>query len=177
MPTSRKKVIVRTLQGALRPGYLPLSGILGGTHVELLDLEGRLLPVALGSIRWIAFVREFNLADQTDPERLTRRVFLARPRSEGLWLRLTLLGGDLLEGLAPLDRSLLDALVEDKGLFLTPPDVRSNTQRLYLPHTAIETLQTLAVITNPSRTKPVPLRKENAAQPSLFPTDTSSASS
>lgn len=174
MPTSRKKVIVRTVEGSLQPGYLPLTGILGGDHVELLDLEGRLLPVALASIRWIAFVRDFNLADQTDPERLTRRVFLARPRTEGLWLRLTLLGGDLLEGLAPLDRSLLDALIDDKGLFLIPPDIRSNTQRLYLPHTAIETLQMLAVITNPSRTKPAPLPKEKAAQPSLFPTHTNS---
>ncbi len=174
MPTSRKKVIVRTVEGSLQPGYLPLTGILGGDQVELLDLEGRLLPVALASIRWIAFVRDFNLADQTDPERLTRRVFLARPRTEGLWLRLTLLGGDLLEGLAPLDRSLLDALIDDKGLFLLPPDIRSNTQRLYLPHTAIETLQMLAVITNPSRTKPAPLPKEKAAQPSLFPTHTNS---
>ena len=172
MPTSRKKVIVRTVEGSLHPGYLPLSGILNGSQVELLDLEGRLLSVVLASVRWIAFVRDFNLADQTDPERLTRRVFLARPRTEGLWLRLTLLGGDLLEGLAPLDRSLLDALVDDKGLFLIPPDVRANTQRLYLPHTAIETVQMLAVITNPSRTKPGPLPKEKALQPSLFPTHT-----
>ena len=172
MPTSRKKVIVRTLEGTLQPGYLPLTGILEGSDVELLDLEGRLVPVPLGSIRWIAFVRDFNLGDQTDPERLTRRVFLARPRTEGLWIRLALVGGDLLEGLAPLDRSLLDALVDDKGLFLIPPDIRSNTQRLYLPHTAIETLQMLAVITNPSRPKPAPIAKEKAAQPSLFPTHT-----
>ena len=172
MPTSRKKVIVRTLAGTLQPGYLPLTGLLGGSHVDLLNLEGRLLPVPLVSIRWIAFVREFNLADTTDPEHLARRTFLARPRTEGLWVRLTLLGGNLLEGLAPLDRTLLDALVDDKGLFLIPPDVRSNTQRLYVPHSAIESLQTLAVITNPSKTKPVPLRKQKVAQPSLFPIHT-----
>ncbi len=169
MPTSRKKVIVRTREGTLQPGYLPLTGILADRQVELLDLQGRILPVPVDSIRWIAFVRDFNLADQTDPERLTRRVFLARPRSEGLWLRLTLHGGDLLEGLAPLDRALLDALVDDRGLFLVPPDIRSNTQRLYLPHTAIERLQLLAVITHPSKTKPAPLPKEKPAQPSLFP--------
>ncbi len=176
MSTSRKKVIVRSVEGTLQPGYLPLTGIVAEGHVELLDLEGRLCPVPLDSIRWIAFVREFNRADQTDPERLTRRVFLARPRTEGLWLRLTLLGGDLLEGLAPLDRSLLDALVDDKGLFLIPPDIRSNTQRLYLPHSAIETLQTLAVITNPFRTKPASPLKLDGAQPYLFPTDVNTAS-
>jgi hypothetical protein len=59
--------------------------------------------------------------------------------------------GDLLEGLAPTDRSLLDALVEDAGLFLTPPDTRSNTQRLYVPRAALSEVQLLAVVTTPSR--------------------------
>ena len=169
MPTSRKKVIVRTVQGAVQPGYLPITGIVADSQVELLDLEGRLLPIALASIRWIAFVRDFNLADQTDPERLNRRIFLARPRTEGLWLRLTLEGGDLLEGLAPLDRSLLDALVEDRGVFLIPPDVRANTQRLYIPHSVIDSLQVLAVITNPSKVKTAPRPVTHAAQSFLFP--------
>lgn len=169
MPTSRKKVIVRTWESTLQPGYLPLTGILSDKHVEVLDLHGRLLPIPLQSIRWIAFVRDFNLADQTDPERLTRRVFLARPRTEGLWLRLTLQGGDLLEGLAQLDLSLLDSLVQDHGLYLIPPDVRSNTQRLYIPRPAIAAIQLLAVITTPSRPKPAPLPRTNSAQTSLFP--------
>ena len=60
----------------------------------------------------------------------------------------------MLEGLAPTDRSLLDSLAEDDGLFLTPPDTRSNTQRLYIPRSAIAEFQLLAVITTPSRRQP-----------------------
>ncbi len=169
MPRSRKKVIVRTLEGILFTGYLPFTDILVNGQIELLDLDGRILPVALETILWIAFVRDFNRPDKTDPERLTRRVFLARPRTEGLWLRLTLQGGGLLEGLAPLDCSLLDALIDDLGLFLVPPDIRSNTQRLYIPRSAVDTLQILAVISNASKSKPASRPIAHTPQPFLFP--------
>ena len=178
MADSRKKVIVRTLGGLLHPGYLPLSGLLDSpaTSVSLLDLEARILPIPLASVRHIAYVRDFNLNDPSDPERLTRRTFLARPRTEGLWLRLTLPGPEglpppeILEGLAPLDLSLLDMLQHDRGLFLLPPDIRSNTQRLYIPRTAILDLRLLAVITNPSRPRPTPQKRPAASpQPTLFP--------
>jgi hypothetical protein len=169
MSSSRKKVIVRTLAEILHPGYLPLNGLVaerGKTQeIDLLDLEGRIVAIPLASIRTIAYVRDFNLADRDDPERLTRRTFLARPRAEGLWIRLTMVGGDLLEGLAPLDLSLVDGLLDDRGLFLIPPDIRSNTQRLYIPRSAFTAVQLLAVITTPSKTKPAPAEP----QPTLFP--------
>ena len=38
-------------------------------------------------------------ADQANPERLQRKRFALRPRTAGLWLRLTLADGDELEGL------------------------------------------------------------------------------
>jgi hypothetical protein len=166
MASSRKKVVVRTVENTLHFGYLPLAGLLEGSAVSLLDLEGRIQPLPLASIRSIAYVRDFNLQDRVDPERLTRRTFLARPRAEGLWVRLTLVGGDMLEGLAPLDLSLLDGLLADRGLFLIPPDIRSNTQRLYLPRHAIADMQILAVITTPSKPKPSP--KSDPNQDSLF---------
>ena len=164
MASSRKKVIVRTVSDGVLSGYLPPTGVLGVTGaVALLDLEARMIDVPLAGIRWIAYVRDFNLADTIDPERLTRRTFLARPRTEGLWVRLTLAGGDVLEGLAPIDAALMDNLMEDGGLFLTPPDIRSNTQRLFVPRRAITELQVLAVVTNPSKVKP--LKPETAAKP------------
>ena len=171
MADSRKKVVVRTLGNLLHPGYLPLSGLLDptATSVNLLDLEARIVPLPLASIRHIAYVRDFNLNDTTDPERLTRRTFLARPRTEGLWLRLNLPGPETLEGLAPLDLSLLDMVQQDRGLFLLPPDIRSNTQRLYVPRSAILDLRLLAVITNPSKPKPTPAKRQpSSLQDSLF---------
>lgn len=169
MASSSKKVILRTVSGATRPGYLPPAAILSpSAQVELLDLEGRIASIPLDQVRSIAYVRDFNLADAHDLERLTRRTFLARPRTEGLWLRLTLLGSEPLEGLAPLDLSLFDSLLRDRGLFLTPPDIRSNTQRLFIPHHSITSLQVLAVITAPSRPRTAPLPDDQAAQPTLF---------
>jgi hypothetical protein len=169
MSNSRKKVIVRRFAGDTLPGYLSSSSFVHDHALDLLDLGGRLIPLQLKDIKTVSYVRDFNLSDTQNPERLTRRAFLARPRSEGLWVRLTFRTGDLLEGLAPTDRSLLDALAEDDGLFLTPPDTRANTQRLYIPRAAIAELQLMAVITAPSRRQlaPTPTPKENL-QDELF---------
>ena len=173
MSNSRKKVIVRRFTGDTLPGYLPPAAFVRDQSadpvIDLLDLSGRIVPLPLADIKTICFVRDFNLSDTANPERLTRRTFLARPRSEGLWVRLTFRTGDLLEGLAPTDRSLLDAMADDDGLFLTPPDTRANTQRLYVPRAAVTELQLLAVITTPSRRQPSPpaTPKENL-QDELF---------
>ena len=71
----------------------------------------------------------FPPGDQANPERLLQKKFTVRPRAAGLWLRMTLNDGDELEGIAANDRSL----VTGAGLLVTPPDTRSNTQRIYFP--------------------------------------------
>jgi hypothetical protein len=169
MSNNRKKVIVRRFSGDALPGYLPAAGIVRDSGVDLLDLSGRILTLPLADVKTISYVRDFNLSDTANPERLTRRAFLARPRCEGLWLRLTFRSGDLLEGLAAADRGLLDSIADDAGLFLTPPDTRSNTQRIYVPRAAIADLVLLGVITTPSRRPPLAAKppKENL-QDELF---------
>jgi hypothetical protein len=166
---TRKKVIVRRFSGDTLPGYLPAAGFIHSASLDLLELSGRILALPLADIKTVSYVREFNLSDTSNPERLIRRVFLARPRSEGLWVRLTFRSGDQLEGLAPTDLILLDGLCEDAGLFLTPPDIRSNTQRIYVPRAAITEMTLLAVVTSPSRRPAVASRpsKENL-QDELF---------
>ncbi|WP_188555086.1 DUF6982 domain-containing protein [Edaphobacter dinghuensis] len=170
MSSSRKKVIVRRITGETVPGYLPLAAFVRNGTVDLLDLSGHVISIGLTDIKYICYVRDFNLNDTANPERLTRRTFLARPRTEGLWLRLTFRTEDQLEGLAPIDASLLDDLIGDAGLQLIPPDIRSNTQRVYVPRTAITDLQLLAVITTPSRKKPLPKSAATSLQSELFNT-------
>jgi len=160
MSNSSKKVLVRRFSGDTLPGYLPQSSFVRHNAIDLLDLSGRIISLSVIDIKSISYVRDFNLSDTVNPERLTRRTFLARPRTEGLWVRLTFRSGDLIEGLAPTDRSLLDALADDDGIFLTPPDTRSNTQRLYIPRAAIVEFQLLAVVTTPSRSQPRPTPAE-----------------
>jgi hypothetical protein len=180
MSSAKKKTILRRMTGEILPGYLPLSGFTRGAGVsrvvELLDLSGRLIEVPLDDVRMICYVRDFNLGDSANPERLTRRAFLARPRNEGVWVRMTFRASErlperaaeTLEGLAAADLSLLDSLIDDGGLHVAPPDIRSNTQRIFVPRSAIESLQVLAVITTPSRTKPAPERTPEEIQKSLF---------
>jgi hypothetical protein len=168
MSSAHKKVIVRRFTGETLPGYLPLAAFVRNRAIDLLDLTGRVVPLLLNDIKHVCYVRDFNLHDTVNPERLTRRTFLAKPRTEGLWLRMTFRTGDLLEGLAPIDITLTDDLIQDAGLHLTPPDTRSNTQRIYVPRTSITELQLLAVITSPSRRKPLPASSVPSMQEDLF---------
>src|SRR6201992_4391465 len=108
----------------------------------MLDLEGKLVSVHMAEVKWICFVREFQSGDASQPERLLRKTFVTRPRSEGLWVRVRLKDNDQIEGLAPNDLSLL----EGEGIFLVPPDTRSNTPRIFLPTQAVAELDILAVI-------------------------------
>ena len=93
--------------------------------------------IDLGEIKGVYFVREFG-----DSESLTRKTFTSRPRSEGLWVRLRFKDSEVLEGLMPAD--LLQSTPE--GFLVNPPDQRSNTQRIFVPRTALESLTVLAVI-------------------------------
>lgn len=167
MAPSRKKVIVRMHDGNVLAGYLPGAGLLDESGaLALLDLQARMLAVATAQVRYVAYVHDFNLGDAADPERLERRTFLARPRQEGVWMRLTMLDGEVMEGLAAADVGLADALITEGGLFLTPPDMRSNTQRLFVPRTAFSAMQVVAVITSPGKKVLVP--RPERAQESLF---------
>ena len=166
MASGRKPVIVRKFSRDWYAGYARPSLGQEGTDLEILDLGGRVLQMPWESIKWICYVRDFPLpsSDQTNPERLLHKRFAVRPRSAGLWLRMTLADGDELEGLAANDRSLINGA----GLLLTPPDMRSNTQRIYVPRHAIQELEVLSLIGAPARKRPVPGLKPEA-QPELFP--------
>ncbi len=150
MPVSRKKVIVRKLSRDWLSGYLPPSAFVSQEQAEVLDLGGKLVSVNMAEVKWICFVREFQSGDVNQPERLLRKTFITRPRSQGLWVRVRLKDNDLIEGLAQNDLTLL----EGEGLFLIPPDTRSNTQRIFLPRQAVAELDVLAVIKTGSRRGP-----------------------
>ncbi len=173
MAGSRKKVLVRMEDQTVQAGYLPATGVVnratGG--LELLDVAGRLVEIPLKQIRYVAYVRDFNLDDTVTPERLTRKTFLARPRTEGLWVRVTFRGGDVLEGLAPLDVTLVEDAMSDLGIYLVPPDVRSNTQRVFVPRVAMAGMTVVGVVTTPSKTvvEAKPRRKREGELDLPFP--------
>ena len=165
MGSSRKPVIVRKFSRDWVAGYAgPVFGHDAST-LEILDLAGKVLTLDWPAVKWVCYVRDFPSGDQANPERLLQKRFAVRPRTSGLWLRMTLSDGDELEGLAANDRSL----IEGAGLLLTPPDTRSNTQRIYVPRSAIQTLEVVSLIGAAARK-----RATSAPQPELFPADTDS---
>jgi hypothetical protein len=149
MAGSRKKVIVRKLSRDWLSGYLPPANFVVQGQIGVLDSGGKLISVDLTDVKWICFVRDFQSGDVHQPERLLRKTF-ARAR---------LKDNDLIEGLAQNDLTLL----EGEGLFLIPPDTRSNTQRIFLPRQAVAELDILAVIRAGARRSPA-----DAVQESLF---------
>jgi hypothetical protein len=149
MSSSRKPVIVRRFMRDWFAGYARSYFGQDAAELEVLDTTGKVLRVGWETVKWVCYIRDFptQASDQANPERLLHKRFTVRPRTAGLWLRMTLGDGDELEGLAANDRSLIDGA----GLMLTPPDLRSNTQRIYIPRQAIQALEVVAMIGSPAR--------------------------
>jgi len=178
MSSGRKKVVVRRFSRDWVAGFVDLGNLLTGNgleaRLELLDQDGRLSSLPLNEVKWVSFVRDFEGSSTVShgagtgphglnrgpaggsaggsgggsaggPERLVRRTFSGRPRTEGIWLRMTFRDNDVLEGIAANDISL----IELQGVQVTPPDLRSNTQRIYVPRLALTELVVLGVIAAP----------------------------
>jgi hypothetical protein len=150
MAPAQKKVVLRSFSNDLAWGYLPQSGFLRDSEIILMATDGRLTPFPINTLKRIAYVRDFNLDDKLDPERIGRLTFSARPRGDGIWIRLTFRDEEILEGLTTLDLAFADTLLDDHGLFLTPPDPRSNTLRLFVPRPALTSIEVLGYVTAPS---------------------------
>jgi hypothetical protein len=59
-------------------------------ELEILDLTGKVLRIGWEQVKWVCYVRDFPAGDpQANPERLLRKRFAIRPRTPGLWLRMT----------------------------------------------------------------------------------------
>lgn len=165
MGSLRKPVIVRKFSRDWVAGYAGASFGPDAVALELLDLTGKVLTIGWEAVKWVCYVRDFptSALDQANPERLLHKRFAVRPRAAGLWLRMTLTDGDELEGLAANDRSL----IEGAGMMLTPPDTRSNTQRVYVPRQSIQTLEILSLIGAGGGKKKAELAAAES-QPDLF---------
>lgn len=163
MSASRKKAISRKFSRDWVAGYVPTDGLAREGQVEMLDLAGKVVTLAVEDLKWVCYVRDFNSGELNNPERLLRKTFAGRPRGEGLFARVRLRDGDLIEGLAANDVTL----VASDGIFLIPPDLRSNTQRLWIPRSSIEELEVVAVVGSARKKAPAPA-DETSPQEKLF---------
>lgn len=137
MPSTHKKVIVRKMDRDSVNGYVSPANFLVDGKLEMLNTAGNVVAVDLKEIKGVYFVREFGTA-----ESLARKTFTTRPRTEGLWVRLRFRDNEIIEGMMPNDLAQLDGA----GFFVNPPDTRSNTQRIFIPRSAVSAVTVLGVI-------------------------------
>jgi hypothetical protein len=153
--THKKVVIVLADKKPIR-GYLNPMRLGQADPIDLLTPDGEHQEIPLAKVRSIYFVREFS--DDFEPE---RKAFLSRPKLEGLWVRLRYSDGETIEGVVPND--LLTML--DHGIRITPPDLNSSTDRIFIPRPALTELTVLGVV-GIARRKPAAATA--AIQPRLF---------
>lgn len=159
MPSTHKKVIVRKMDRDSLTGYVAGSNYVSDGKLELLTQSGKVIFIDLREVKGVYFVRDFG-----DTESLGRKTFTTRPRSEGLWVRIEFVDNDVLEGLMPNDLTQITG----EGYLIIPPDTRSNTQRIFVPRSALSSLTVLSVIGGSTRrrkeakdTAQVPMFEEN----------------
>ena len=155
--STHKKVVVELLDKQALRGYLSPTRLGQADPIDVLSPDGEHEQISLAKVRAVYFVREFS--DDFEPE---RKAFLSRPKLDGLWVRLRFTDGDILEGVVPND--LLSLL--DNGLQITPPDLNSTTDRIFVPRGALSEVTVLGVV-GIARRKPAAAAAA-ANQPRLF---------
>ena len=138
-------------------GYLNPARLGQLDPIDVLTPDGEHIQIPISKIRSIYFVREFS--DEFEPE---RKAFLSRPKLDGLWVKLRFTDGETLEGVIPND--LLSLL--DNGLQITPPDLNSASDRIFVPRSALSEVTVLGVV-GIARRKPA-AAAAGASQPRLF---------
>jgi len=134
-------------------GFVNPQSYLQAEGLELLSQGGAVSVVPYLEIKLVCFVRDFQ---QGEP-RKELRLFTTRPKMEGLWVRMRFRDGDVMDGM--LSNNLLQ--MDSYGLSVVPPDPGFQNQRIFVPKSALSTVQVLGVVGSPLRIrKPKPAAKE-----------------
>jgi hypothetical protein len=150
--STNKKVLISRFDRENLAGFVNPQTYLQPSGLELLTLDGTVQMVPYDETKLVCFVRDF---EQGEPSR-ELRLFAARPKMEGLWIRMQFRDGDAMDGL--LSNNLL--LLEPHGFSVIPPDPGFQNQRVFVPKAALRSIQVMGVIGSPlrqgRRAKPVP---------------------
>jgi hypothetical protein len=147
MPSTHKKVIVRKSDRDSVSGFVAPSNFVVDGKLELLNTSGNVVAIDLRDIKAVYFVREFS-----DSDVMSRKTFTTRPRTEGLWVRLKFKDNEIIEGTMPNDL----AQNPSEGFLINPPDLRSNTQRVFVPRASLSSVTVIAVVGAARRRKGPP---------------------
>ncbi len=156
--STAKKILIERFDRVMMRGWLQSLPASSEDPLEVITPDGSALSVPLAQIKAVCFVRDLE-----GPSILKeRQEFRSRPKSHGLWVEARFTDGGRLEGMAPND---LNEIV-GPGYALTPPEIAGNTQRVWIPRTAVAQLVVLGVV---GTTKRTPARRgPESRQISLF---------
>jgi len=149
--STTKKVLIRRFEREPLVGFINPQVYLRPDGVEVLTTGGAVSLVPYIEVKSVCFVKDF---DSPEPEQ-ERKVFNTRPKTDGLWVRMQLRDGEVLDGI--LSNNLLQLAPE--GFTVTPPDAYSNNQRLFVPRAALAQFNVLGVVGSPltrRKAKPTP---------------------
>ena len=155
--STAKKVIVRRFDRENLIGFVNAFSYLQPTAIELLKPDGALVFLPYEEVKSVCFVKDFEAESET------RKIFMTRPKLEGLWVRMLFRDGEVLDGILP--NNLL--AWEIAGYTVTPPEPDANNQRVFVPRSALKSIQVLGVVGSPLTAK----RKKappGPDQPTLF---------
>jgi hypothetical protein len=151
--STTKKVLIRRFEREPLVGFVNPQVYLRPGGIEIMTQGGAVTLVPYDEAKSVCFVKDFEASD-SEPE---RKVFNTRPKTDGLWVRMTFRDDEVMEGI--LANNLLR--LEPHGFTIVPPDPYSNNQRIFLPKAALKELQVLGVVGSPlKRRKPKPETKE-----------------
>jgi hypothetical protein len=149
--STAKKVLIRRFDREPLSGFVNAQTYLQPAGVELLAPNGALSIVPYSEIKAVCFVRDFDSMESG----AGKKVFNTRPKTDGLWVRMHLRDGEVLDGV--LSNNLLQLTLE--GFMVTPPDAYANTQKMFIPRAALTQFNVLGVVGSPltrRKVKPAP---------------------
>ena len=141
--STTKQAIVERFEKEALSGYINPVSFLQPAGIEMLSAQGNIVILPYGDIKTISFVRNMQTVESAVESE--RRVFLTRPKMDGLWVRLAFRDGDVMEGVLP--NNLLQ--LEHYGFTVIPPDSYGNRQRVFVPRAALRSVEVLGVVGSP----------------------------
>lgn len=164
MASTTKKVLVRRFDRDSLTGFVNPLSYLQPMHLELLRQDGEVALVPYSEIKDVCFIRDFTTesAVAAGPDK-GAKIFMNRPKLEGLWARMVFRDGEIQDGILPNNLLAWDIY----GYTVTPPEPDSNNQKVFIPRQALRSIQVLGVVGSPLRDKKKKKTLE-AEQPTLF---------
>ena len=158
--STNKKVVVARFEREPVAGFVQTPSGFTPDAVELLTPAGTLLLLPYSEVKAVCFVRDFADGDGWRPH----RAYAARPKTPGLWVRMTFRDGDVAEGVVANNLTL----IEPNGFQVVLPDPAFAGQRYFVPRAALRDMVALGVIGGALKRKRPAKVETDAGQMEMF---------